>query len=94
MTHAELYRIDPRINAVVHVHSERLWNALLDVLPTTSRDTAYGTPAMAAEFSRIHRYPAFKSSGVAVMGGHEAGLIGVGRSLEEAANRILGLQIK
>jgi ribulose-5-phosphate 4-epimerase/fuculose-1-phosphate aldolase len=94
MTHAELYRIDPRINAVVHVHSERLWNALLDVLPTTSRDTAYGTPAMAAEFSRIHRDPAFKSSGVAVMGGHEAGLIGVGRSLEEAANRILGLQIK
>jgi L-ribulose-5-phosphate 4-epimerase len=92
MTHAALYRTSKAINAVVHVHSEHLWQALLGVIPTTSGNIAYGTPAMAAEFSRIHSDTDFRSTGVAVMGGHDAGLISIGETVGEAANRILSLQ--
>lgn len=92
MTHAALYRIDPRINAVVHVHSDALWTCHLNVLPTTSKDIAYGTPEMAIEFGRIYRETVFKTAGVAVMGGHDSGLVSIGGNLAEAAKRILTLQ--
>lgn len=92
MTHAALYRIDPRINAVVHVHSDTLWHCHLHVLPTTSQDIAYGTPEMAAEFNRIYRETVFKTAGIAVMGGHDSGLISIGEDLANAAMRILTLQ--
>ena len=67
MTHASLYELDPRINAVVHVHSPALWNAHKDSLPTTDPAVPYGTPEMAAEFRRLHaetpfgRDPAYRS---------------------------------
>jgi hypothetical protein len=47
---------------------------------------------MAAEFERIYRETSFSKVGIAVMGGHESGLISIGRNLEEAAMRILTLQ--
>ena len=92
MTHAALYQIDAHINAVVHVHSDVLWNCHLGLLPTTSQDIAYGTPDMADEFARLYNETAFRSGGVAVMGGHEAGLVSIGRNLPEATLRILDLQ--
>jgi ribulose-5-phosphate 4-epimerase/fuculose-1-phosphate aldolase len=92
MTHAALYGIAEGINAVVHIHSDALWNIHIGVLPTTSQDIAYGTPDMAAEFERIYRETSFSKVGIAVMGGHESGLISIGRNLEEAAMRILTLQ--
>jgi ribulose-5-phosphate 4-epimerase/fuculose-1-phosphate aldolase len=91
MTHAVLYAIDATINAVVHVHSDRLWTKLHQVIPTTADEVAYGTPEMAAEFARPYRDSSLRSSGVAVMGGHESGLISIGRSMAEAATRILDL---
>jgi ribulose-5-phosphate 4-epimerase/fuculose-1-phosphate aldolase len=92
MTHAALYGITASINAVVHVHSEVLWNTYIGTLPTTSQDIAYGTPEMAAEFERIYRETVFGTAGIAVMSGHESGLISIGKSLEEAAMRVLTLQ--
>jgi ribulose-5-phosphate 4-epimerase/fuculose-1-phosphate aldolase len=91
MTHAVLYAVDAAINAVVHVHSERLWTKLHGVIPTTADDVAYGTPEMAAEFMRLYRESSLRSSGVAVMGGHDSGLISIGRSMAEAATRVLEL---
>jgi ribulose-5-phosphate 4-epimerase/fuculose-1-phosphate aldolase len=92
MTHAILYGTSAGINAVVHVHSDTLWNIHLGVLPTTSQGIAYGTPEMAAEFERLYSETSFNMVGIAVMGGHESGLISIGRNLEEAAMRILTLQ--
>ena len=92
LTHAALYGTAADINAVVHVHSEILWNIHKGVLPTTSQDIAYGTPEMAAEFERLYRDTVFRTDGIAVMGGHESGLISIGRNPGEAAMRILALQ--
>jgi len=92
MTHAAIYELDPSIAAIVHVHSKALWDEHRNSLPTTSPDVAYGTPEMATEFRRLHADTTFGSQGIAVMGGHEEGLIGIGESLEKAAARILALK--
>ena len=92
MTHAAIYELDDDIVAVVHVHSRPLWESLRDRLPTTAAAVSYGTPEMAREFERLFRETDFAEVGVAVMAGHEEGLISFGRSLEQAARRILALQ--
>jgi len=92
LTHAALYSLDAAIGAVVHVHHRRLWDACVDRLPTTSRNAAYGTPEMAAEFVRLYHDTAFATDGVAVMGGHRDGIISFGATIESAALRLLELR--
>ena len=91
LTHAAIYELDASINAVVHVHSESLWRKMKYSVPTTDADVAYGTPEMAREFKRLYRQTRFRDLGVAVMAGHDAGLVSIGGSVEEAAQRILAL---
>jgi hypothetical protein len=91
LTHAAIYELDLSINAVVHVHSAMLWERLKHSAPTTNPDVAYGTPEMASEFKRLYRETSLPDTGVAVMGGHESGLVSLGLSLREAALRILSL---
>jgi len=89
LTHAALYQLDICITAVVHVHSARLWTALKDKIPTTSSEVAYGTVEMAHEFWELWKDPRFKEDGIAVMGGHQDGLIAIGATVRQAAERIL-----
>jgi hypothetical protein len=91
MTHAILYDLDPDIRAVVHIHNEALWLGLRDRVPTTDEQVAYGTPEMAGEFARLVSETNFSLTGIAVMAGHEGGLIGIGTSVQEAAERLLSL---
>jgi hypothetical protein len=92
MTHAVLYRTDRSIAAVVHVHCRRLWHLLRGQVPTTADSVAYGTPEMATEFARLWQESDLPTSGIAVMGGHEEGLVSIGATMTEAATRILELQ--
>ncbi len=92
MTHAALYQTDSSITAVVHVHSKRLWNLLRDRIPTTDKTVAYGTPEMAKEFARLWHESDLQTTGIAVMGGHEEGLVSVAETMAAAATRILDLQ--
>lgn len=94
MTHAALYEADVDIGAIVHVHSDTLWRALINVAPTTSAAVAYGTPEMAQEFLRLCVESDFPASGVAVMAGHDSGLISIGTCMQEASARILALHEK
>ncbi|HWM27932.1 MAG TPA: class II aldolase/adducin family protein, partial [Woeseiaceae bacterium] len=91
LTHAAIYELDLSINAVVHVHSTILWQRLKSKAPTTRAEISYGTPEMAGEFKRLYRETSFPDTGVAVMAGHEAGLVSIGSSMQEAARRILVL---
>ena len=89
LTHAAIYALDPAIRTVVHVHNAAMWNELMDKVPTTSRDVSYGTPEMAHEFRRLYEATDFAQKGIAVMGGHEEGIVSFGRDVEQAAQRIL-----
>ena len=91
MTHAAIYRVNLGIRAGVHGHSDALWTSARNVLPTTNPAVAYGTPAMAEEFRRLYLHGNLKEVGIAVMAGHEGGIIGFGETLEHAAKRILSL---
>ncbi len=91
MTHAAIYELDAAIAAVVHVHSRSLWDRHLNRLPTTNVDIGYGTPEMAQEFQRLYSETVFCTQGIAVMGGHDEGLISFGISLQQATIRILSL---
>ena len=91
MTHAALYELSADINAVVHIHSAELWQRHLNVLPTSDPSVAYGTPDMAREFLRLWQQTTFATDRVAVMAGHDEGLVSVGATLEQAAERMLTL---
>jgi hypothetical protein len=91
MTHAILYEMDPGIRAVVHIHHESLWLGLKGRAPTTDVKVGYGTPEMAGEFARLVHETDFLQTGIAVMAGHEGGLISTGNSVREAAERLLML---
>jgi ribulose-5-phosphate 4-epimerase/fuculose-1-phosphate aldolase len=92
LTHAAIYELDEDINAVVHVHSLKLWQQLQDQVPTTAAEISYGTPEMAREFQRLYDAGEFAQQGIAVMAGHDEGIVGVGSSLEQAASRILAIK--
>jgi hypothetical protein len=47
---------------------------------------------MALEFRRLYAETEFAALGVAVMGGHEEGIVSFGEDIGEAARRILGLR--
>ena len=91
MTHAAIYQLDQQINAIVHVHSGELWRHHMNRLPTTAPDVPYGTPEMANEFRRLYRDSDFRKTRLAVMGGHEDGIVSVGATLEGAAEQVLRL---
>lgn len=91
MTHAAIYALDNEIGAIVHVHSRPLWERHRGELPTTDAAIAYGTPDMAREFARLFRATDFARTGIAVMAGHEEGLVSFGPTIDVAARRILDL---
>ena len=74
------------------LHAAGLWRELIDRVPTTSRTVSYGTPEMAREFRRLYEETDFAGQGVAVMGGHEEGIVSFGNDIEQAAERILNLR--
>jgi len=92
LTHAAIYELDDAVGAIAHVHSAELWNRLIDRIPTTSPDVPYGTPEMAREFSRLYRETDLATSGIAVMAGHDEGLVAFGRDIGEASDRLLSLR--
>ena len=94
MTHAAIYELDPEIGAVVHVHSEELWAGLKGSAATTDAEVAFGTPEMAQEFRRLFKETDFQKTGMAVMAGHDSGLVSTGSNLQEAAERILAIDAK
>ncbi|MCH8335700.1 MAG: class II aldolase/adducin family protein [Proteobacteria bacterium] len=94
MTHAAIYELDPEIGAVVHVHSEELWAGLKGSAATTDAEVAFGTPEMAQEFRRLFKETDFQKTGIAVMAGHDSGLVSTGSNLQEAAERILAIDAK
>jgi hypothetical protein len=61
-------------------------------LPTTAPEVPYGTPEMANEFRRLYRDFDFRKTRLAVMAGHEDGIVSVGATLEAAAEQVLQLQ--
>lgn len=92
MSHGQVYRALPRVNAVIHVHSPALWHAAADLgLPVTPFDAAYGTPAMASAVNRVLGDADGGRAGAFAMGGHEDGIVAYGVDFDAAGGRLLEL---
>ncbi|MCU0532624.1 MAG: class II aldolase/adducin family protein [Hydrococcus sp. Prado102] len=89
LTHAAIYEANPKIDVVIHVHHLDLWQKLMDKVPTTAKQVAYGTPEMAREIIRLCREENLGETQILVMSGHEEGIITFGRNLDEAGNLLL-----
>jgi len=92
MSHSAVYSYSSDIGAVVHIHNRELWEKYLDILPATAKEIEYGTPDMAFEIIRLMNLPETQQKKVFVMGGHMDGIISFGKTLEEAAGKILELE--
>jgi ribulose-5-phosphate 4-epimerase/fuculose-1-phosphate aldolase len=84
LTHAAVYKSDPQTGAVIHCHDSKLWAALLNQAPTSSKAVEYGTPEMAYEMTRLFKITDVQSRKILVMAGHERGIVAFGKDLEEA----------
>ena len=90
MTHAAIYRLDPAIQCVLHVHDPKMWKfGLQQALPSTDPDVEYGTPAMAAEILRLYQSGQLDRQRVLVMAGHQDGIISYGDSIDDAGCAML-----
>ena len=84
LTHAAVYESDAKAGAVIHCHDSKLWAALLNQAPTSSKSVDYGTPDMAYEVMRLFKLADLQSRKILVMAGHEGGIVAFGRDLAEA----------
>lgn len=85
MTHGAFYKASKDINAVVHIHKADAWEKLVRLLPKTSDEAQYGTPALANEIIKLYGQKGAPSSGLFIMSGHKDGIIAFGNTISEAA---------
>jgi ribulose-5-phosphate 4-epimerase/fuculose-1-phosphate aldolase len=85
LTHGTVYQSDRDIQFVFHAHSPHIWRhaAALNI-PSTDKNVAYGTPAMACEIQQLIGDPAVKTQSIISMAGHEDGIIAFGPTAEHA----------
>lgn len=84
ITHAAIYGLDDSINAVIHIHNERLWNFMLQNSFLSTNDTPYGTPKMVEDVIYIYKDINVLSNNIFVMKGHFEGIVTFGKSLKDA----------
>jgi L-ribulose-5-phosphate 4-epimerase len=84
LTHAAVYESDAKAGSVIHCHDSKLWAALLNKAPTSSKAVDYGTPEMACEVTRLFKVTDVQSTKILVMAGHEGGIVAFGKDPEEA----------
>jgi len=84
LTHAAIYESDATAGAVIHCHDSKLWAAVLNEAPTTSKAADYGSDEMANEIMQLFTRTDVESRKIVVMAGHEAGILTFGKDLEEA----------
>ena len=90
LTHAIFYETVPSVNAVVHIHSNHIWEKFINIKPTTEK-VPYGTPEMAFAIQKLLKAEEMKS-GIIIMAGHQDGILAFGSDLKEAVLNILAIQ--
>ncbi|MGB3293741.1 MAG: class II aldolase/adducin family protein [Phormidesmis sp.] len=84
LTHGVIYAHQLSVGAVIHVHDLRMWQQLINQVPTTAATIPYGTPEMAAETRRLFYESDLSRQKIFAMAGHEAGIVTFGDSLQTA----------
>ncbi|MCP4444785.1 MAG: class II aldolase/adducin family protein [Myxococcales bacterium] len=92
LTHGAFYDLTPAIRFVFHVHAPAIWENASELrLPTSDAGVSYGTAEMGWEVQRLYRTSSLSETRVMAMGGHTDGVIGVGRTAQEAGLAIMAV---
>ena len=86
ITHAAIYELNKDINAVIHVHNEKLWDFMLENRNNylCTNDTPYGTPEMVEDINNMYKDKDALLNNAFVMKGHFEGVVTFGKDLKEA----------
>lgn len=88
ITHGAIYSLDKEINAVIHIHNEKLWNFMLENNLLSTNDTLYGTPEMVKDVIEIYKDIDVLSNNVFVMKGHFEGIVSFGKNIAQAEKSV------
>lgn len=84
LTHAAVYESDQTARAVIHCHDMKLWSALVQEIPTTPENVAYGTPEMAYAVKDLFKTRDVRERKIFAMAAHHGGLVAFGKDAAEA----------
>ena len=89
MSHGAVYRALPAANAVIHVHSRRLFDAMRAAgYPETDPAIPFGTPELAVAIGSLVRAAAGGTQGIFVTAGHDEGVIAYGPTAAAACELV------
>ena len=92
LTHAAIYAHNKNIKAIFHIHSEKIWQGMIDdKTDSTAKTIPYGTVEMARATEKC---VGKKDSGSFTMLGHTDGVIIYGKNLAEVGELTLKLYEK
>jgi ribulose-5-phosphate 4-epimerase/fuculose-1-phosphate aldolase len=90
MSHAVIYRECPEVHGIIHAHHAKLWEQLLDRVPTTADGATYGSPEMANSIVNLLKDSDLRQQKIFVMRSHPEGIFAFGENLQQAATLLLG----
>jgi len=94
MSHGSVYQANPAIAYVIHIHSQAVFQFMLENgYPRTSEQAAYGTPRIAEETVQLVR-DAGEKQGLFAMAGHQDGVIAYGADVETVRQLLLEVHLK
>jgi len=92
LTHCSIYESLKGAKAVIHIHNEKLWCALMNAgYPTIDKSVEYGTKEMASAVNELFKHSRNKS-GIFATAGHFEGVFIFADSIE-AAYKLLKTKI-
>lgn len=86
LSHYSIYNSNSEINAIIHVHNNKLWNKLKNRFLTTSINAEFGTVKLAQEMSILS---SGSSSNIIVTVGHQDGVFCYDRNIDKAGNLLM-----
>lgn len=94
MSHGAVYRALPSVNAVIHIHSRKLFDFMRAAhYPETDPAIPFGTPELAAAIEALVLSAGAKS-GIFVTAGHDEGIIAYGDSVPAALSLVQSVYAK
>jgi ribulose-5-phosphate 4-epimerase/fuculose-1-phosphate aldolase len=94
MSHGAVYRALPAVNAVIHIHSRKLFDYMrAERYPETDPAIAFGTPELAGAIEALLRSLG-TTEGLFVTAGHDEGIIAYGETVESALALVKALHKK
>ncbi len=90
LTHSAVYLALPKVSFVVHFHNKDIWQALVDLCPTTPKQYQYGTPELAKSvYDLCFKYQNYE--GIIILGGHFEGIVAFAGNVERLEKIIINL---